>query len=108
MKKGERERKIRDNLIATWVCEHHGTIRWRAALRLRVRSTCSKNPDAGIKSETEGGEESMRLWQPMCVFRYRFFTNGASMVAIHDAAFGIFSDRGVSWNGPRQDEGSIS
>ena len=72
------------------------TIRWRSGLE-----RMPKNPDAGVKSETEGGEESTRLWPPVCVVRCRFFTNGASVVTVHDAAFGIFSNGGVSWNDPR-------
>lgn len=72
------------------------------SVRTTTPTPCPKNPDApGIKSETEGGEESTRLWPTVFVFLCRFFDNGASMVAVLDAAFGIFFDGGVSWNDPR-------
>ena len=75
--------------------------------RVRTRASKKKSRRRQEKSETEGGEESTRLWPSVCVFWCRFFTNGASMVGVHGAAFGIFSDGGVSWNDPRYDEGSI-
>lgn len=108
-----REKEIRENFLiahATWVSEHHEQVAsWheQVAPRVRTRASKKKSRRRQEKSETEGGEESTRLWPSVCVFWCRFFTNGASMIGVHGAAFGIFSDGDVSWNDPRYDEGSI-